>query len=67
MKIDKKIISHAMEHYAYLHRHPELSFQEMETRNYVESILNGLGISYEKAGLNGIIALLPGKDPDHRP
>ncbi len=64
MKIDKKIISHAMEHYAYLHRHPELSFQEMETRNYVESILNGLGISYEKAGLNGIIALLPGKDPN---
>ncbi len=62
MKIEEKIIFHTLEHYAYLHRHPEPSFRETETRAYIENILNGLAIPYEQAGTNGIIAMLPGKD-----
>lgn len=62
MKIDKGIVSHALEHYTYLHRHPELSFHESGTRNYVENVLSGLDISYERVGSNGIVAMLPGKD-----
>ena len=28
----------------YLHRHPELSFQETDTADYIRSTLNALGV-----------------------
>ncbi|RYD99104.1 MAG: amidohydrolase [Sphingobacteriales bacterium] len=45
----------------YLHRHPELSFKEVHTMNYVAAQLADLGIPYEKsiAG-TGIVALIEG-------
>lgn len=48
----------------YLHEHPELSFQEYETANYIASYYDTLGIPYERnVGGNGIIATLQGGKP----
>lgn len=45
----------------HLHRHPELSFEEMQTMNYVAAQLDDLGIPYTK-GISGtgIVALIEG-------
>lgn len=48
----------------YLHAHPELSFQEYETANYIANYYDTLNIPYERdVGGNGIIATLRGKKP----
>ncbi|WP_449354104.1 M20 family metallopeptidase [Virgibacillus natechei] len=48
----------------YLHQHPELSFQETETANYIANFYEKLGIPYQtKVGGNGIIATLKGGKP----
>lgn len=48
----------------YLHEHPELSFQEYETANYIAFYYDTLGIPYERnVGGNGIIATLKGGKP----
>ncbi|WP_304956822.1 M20 family metallopeptidase [Virgibacillus salidurans] len=48
----------------YLHQHPELSFQETETANYIAAFYEKLGIPYQtKVGGNGIIATLKGGKP----
>ncbi|MBY7143048.1 amidohydrolase [Virgibacillus sp. NKC19-3] len=48
----------------YLHQHPELSFQETETANYIATFYEKLGIPYQtKVGGNGIIATLKGGKP----
>ncbi len=47
----------------HLHKHPELSFEEVQTMNYVAAQLDDLGIPYEKgiAG-TGIVALIEGPE-----
>lgn len=47
----------------HLHRHPELSFEEVQTMNYVAAQLDDLGIPYQKgiAG-TGIVALIEGPE-----
>ncbi len=45
----------------YLHTHPELSFEEYETSNYVSSKLTELGISNQKIGTTGVIGLIMGE------
>jgi amidohydrolase len=48
----------------YIHRHPELSFQEFNTSEYVCSILDKHKISYTKGIVKtGIIAIVEGKNP----
>ena len=48
----------------HLHAHPELSFQEKNTADFIASQLKTIGIPFKKeiAG-TGIIALLEGKNP----
>lgn len=48
----------------YLHAHPELSFQEYHTAEFIIEKLADKGIKYEKgvAG-TGIVALIEGKNP----
>lgn len=48
----------------HLHMHPELSFQEVQTANYVWGKLDEIGIS-EKLHMaeTGIVALIKGKNP----
>ena len=42
----------------HLHQHPELSFQEYETSNYVQSILTKWGIDFEVVCETGIVGTL---------
>lgn len=46
-----------------LHRHPELSGQEVETQKKIMAELDRLGIPYRKAGHTSLIATLKGKGP----
>lgn len=51
----------------HLHAHPELSFQEFETSDYICSILDKWNISYTKGWVKtGIVAIIKGKNPDKK-
>lgn len=45
----------------YLHKHPELSYQEYETANYIEKQLTTMGISNKRISKTGVIALIEGE------
>lgn len=48
----------------YLHQHPELSFQEVETGKYIAQKLNEFGIPNQHGiADNGVVALIAGKNP----
>ncbi|HZW68437.1 MAG TPA: amidohydrolase [Pseudogracilibacillus sp.] len=48
----------------YLHQHPELSFKEFNTAQYISDFYKKIGIPVEsKVGGNGVIATLKGKLP----
>ncbi|UOQ43500.1 amidohydrolase [Halobacillus salinarum] len=48
----------------YLHQHPEVSFQETETAEFIANTYDKLGIPYEsKVGGNGVVATLKGGRP----
>jgi amidohydrolase len=47
----------------HLHKHPELSFQEFETANFVEEKLKEIGIqNIQRIGQTGVTGLIIGKD-----
>jgi amidohydrolase len=48
-------------HRRYLHAHPELSFQEFGTSQYVKAQLDSLGIPWKSAAGTGILATIMGK------
>ena len=48
----------------HLHAHPELSYQEYETSEFVKQKLNGYGIPFEIKATTGVIGLIKGKNPD---
>ncbi len=51
----------------YLHKHPELSFEETETAKYIISLLKEWGIRFESGiAENGIVAYIEGKNPKKR-
>ncbi|MDZ5470215.1 M20 family metallopeptidase [Bacillus sp. 31A1R] len=48
----------------YLHQHPELSFQEVKTPNYIKDYYLNLGIEVrDKVGGNGVVAKIYGGKP----
>lgn len=48
----------------YLHQHPELSFQEVNTARFIKSFYEELGISVEGSiGGNGVVAKIVGSKP----
>jgi amidohydrolase len=51
----------------HLHQHPELSFHEFQTSEYIWKALDAMGIS-EKSMMagTGIVALIKGQDPDSK-
>lgn len=50
----------------HLHAHPELSFQEFKTSEYIGEQLKQWNIPFEKIAGTGIVALLEGKNPSSR-
>ncbi|RYE10765.1 MAG: amidohydrolase [Sphingobacteriaceae bacterium] len=60
-ELAKNIHQEVIANRRHLHQNPELSFEEENTRIYVESKLNELGIAYERMAGNGLVALLKGE------
>ncbi|MDD2244081.1 MAG: M20 family metallopeptidase [Dysgonamonadaceae bacterium] len=53
-----------VDHYRYLHQHPELSYQEKFSSEYITSFLDSEGISYRsRIGGYGILAWVKGEKP----
>jgi amidohydrolase len=51
----------------YMHKNPELSFQEHKTSAYIKSILSGWGIPFtEDIADTGIVVLLEGNNPSSK-
>src|SRR5258708_3037783 len=51
----------------HLHQHPELSFQEFETQEFVEQKVKEYGVNEQKRmGNTGVVALIKGKNPDKK-
>ncbi len=51
----------------HLHQHPELSFQEFKTSEYVCSVLDQYQIPYTKGIVKtGVVAIIKGKNPDKK-
>ena len=74
MSLAEKIKQLASEHAAqlvanrrYLHRHPELSFQEFNTARFVAEQLRALDIEPQEGVANtGLLAVIRGRNPDRR-
>jgi hippurate hydrolase len=50
----------------HLHAHPELSYQEFETSQYVQEKLKKWGIPFEIKATTGVAGLIKGKNPEKR-
>jgi len=50
----------------HLHAHPELSFREFETSNYIQKQLQLIGIPFTVMATTGIVAIIEGKNPSSR-
>lgn len=55
MTIEGELISKLLTHYTYLHKHPELSFQEYATCKYICNCLKQNDIPYEIVRKTGVI------------
>lgn len=50
----------------HLHAHPELSFREYNTSDYVKSVLSDHGISWQEMADTGVVALIRGDLPSDK-
>ncbi len=54
----------SIEQRRYLHQHPELSFEEVQTGRYIAARLKELGIEHQHGVAdNGVVALIKGRNP----
>ena len=51
----------AVEFRRHLHHHPELSFREVQTAQYIENCLDEAGISHSRIAETGVLAKIEGK------
>lgn len=59
-ELAKKYFSETVETRQYLHKHPELSFREYKTTEYIQSRLDELNIPYENPLETGCVGILKG-------
>jgi amidohydrolase len=65
--IAKKYINETVKIRRFLHKHPELSFREHQTSNYIQSILSKNNISFTTGHVKtGIIASIKGNNPNEK-
>ncbi len=50
----------------YLHAHPELSYKEFETSNYIQQKLSEYGIEFKVLATTGVVGFIKGKNPDKK-
>lgn len=61
----KELFTKVKAYREHIHAHPELSYQEFETMEFVSNQLSGLGIEFQKnVGGTGIVALIKPDDYD---
>lgn len=66
-ELSKKYLAEFISYREYIHAHPELSFQEYETSNFVAKKLEEFGIQNQTRVSNtGIVAIIEGNNPQSR-
>lgn len=50
----------------HLHAHPELSYQEVATSQFIQQRLQEYGIPYQVMATTGVVGLIKGKNPEKR-
>jgi hippurate hydrolase len=50
----------------HLHAHPELSYKEFETSQFIKQKLSGWDIEHKVMATTGVVGLIKGKNPDKR-
>ncbi len=51
----------------HLHAHPELSFQEFKTQEFVEAQLDAMGVTeIQRMAGTGVVAMIRGRNPDRK-
>ena len=50
----------------HLHAHPELSYKEFETSQFIQQKLSGWNIEHKIMATTGVVGLIKGKNPDKR-
>lgn len=62
----EEIFPEVVQHYRWLHQHPELSYQEKETAAYIAGFLQREGIPFKRGiGGDGILAVVKGEKEDN--
>jgi amidohydrolase len=62
----KDIAAETIAHRRHLHAHPELSFEEYQTQQYVIAQLQKLGVDSQKIANTGLVAVVEGKNPSKK-
>lgn len=62
LELSKSLFSETKKHRDYLHKHPELSFQETNTSRYIISCLSELGISYQVVNNTSVVGWISHND-----
>ncbi|NMM47086.1 M20 metallopeptidase family protein [Marinigracilibium pacificum] len=63
--INENIYSEVLANRRHIHKHPELSFQEYKTSEYVRKQLESIGVDeITEMADTGLVALIKGTDPD---
>lgn len=62
-QLSKEYAAETIANRRHLHAHPELSFEEYETQQFVQNQLKQLGVESTKIADTGLIAIIEGKNP----
>jgi amidohydrolase len=65
-QLAKKNLNQLISFRRHLHQHPELSFQEYKTSQFVKEKLESWGIETQIMATTGVIGLIKGKNPNAR-
>jgi amidohydrolase len=67
LELAERLFPKVVQQRRHLHAHPELSFEEFETSNFVAKQLDELNIPYQRNFVKtGIVAHIKGKNPDKK-
>ena len=62
-ELSERIHPEIVEFRRHLHQHPELSFKEFNTSEYIKSQLDNIGIAWKPIAGTGVIAIIEGRSP----
>src|SRR5690606_21817773 len=62
----KKYFQEAIEIRRHLHAHPELSYEEYETAEFIKEKLSSWAIPHQTMAKTGVIGLIEGRNPSSR-